>query len=587
MASRTSLGGAAGGTTATAAPVFDARDYGTVDTTGTASSRAAIQAAIAACQTAGGGTVLLPAGTLKLDNSLQITASGVRLVGQGYATLLTTAVSLGNKHIISAQGSSGTPIHGVTIAQLRVQSHGDDAGATSDKHGIYARWCDNLHVTDVWAHDCPFAALKIDDSEHAVVTNFTVVAGTRGNTGGWYGIELANYTKGQGARGYSGHHVLTGITTHVPEHSIAVYLCDDVVISGVAASGGQNDYTFNWTAAVRVVMSDFTIVSNGGGYIYLEHDQTLGTSRGCQYIKFENGACTGLITAAAVQVRDLDGIYLVNSPDTVIENVLLDCSAQTGTTHGIEVASTSPRLRLADITILSPIKDGVKINADNCSLYRVRVSSPRGGGSTNAGINIAAGIQALVQGCRIESGSGNGIYAASQYGLILDNYVTGCALNGIDLASSDMTAARNHSTGHTGVGIKVESGSSRPRIIGNFCQTNTGGNYTISGSVPTITRDNKGLTNDLQARSSTFTLTQTDFVNVVDASSAARTVTLPAANATPNGKTYVVKNKAGSANNVTVAAAGSDTIDGSANITLTAGQVAWLICDGTSLWNAI
>jgi len=80
---------------------------------------------------------------------------------------------------------------------------------------------------------------------------------------------------------------------------------------------------------------------------------------------------------------------------------------------------------------------------------------------------------------------------------------------------------------------------------------------------------------------------QTDYVLVVDASASARVATLPAANACLNGKTFIVKNKAGSANNVTLTAAGSDTIDGSATLVLTAGQVARVVCDGSSLWNAV
>lgn len=523
-----------------------------------------------------------------VDNTIQITGSGVRLTGQGYATLITTAVALSNLHVIYVNGTSTTPLKGVSLTNLRVQHIGDDAGATSDKHGIYCRWSDHMHISNVWVHDAPFAALKIDDSEHAVVSDFTVVPGTRGSTGGWYGIELGNFTKGQGARGYSGHHVLSGITTHVPEHSIAVYLCDDVAISGVTATGGQNDYTFNWTAVSRVVMSDFTCVTNGGGYLYLEYDQSLGTSRGCQYVKFENGTCTGLTSATAVQPRDLDGVYLTSSPDTVMNNILFDCTNQTGTTHGIEVTSTSPRFRASDVTILSPVKDGVKISADNCTLQRVRVVSPRGSGSTNGGINLSAGIQTLVQGCRIESGAANGIYVSSTYALVIDNYVTGCTANGIDVASADTMITRNVSTGNTGFGVKVEAGSARARLAGNFCQTNTAGNFSIGGTLPYLSRDNKGLTNDLQVRSSNFTIAQVDLVNVVDATAAARTVTLPAANATLNGKTYIVKSKVGSTNNVTLTPAGTDTIDGvNASATLTAGQIVRLVSDGASAWYTI
>lgn len=53
------------------------------DTSGVNDSAAAIQAAINAAAAAGGGTVYLPEGTLKINSTLNINTSGVKLVGAG------------------------------------------------------------------------------------------------------------------------------------------------------------------------------------------------------------------------------------------------------------------------------------------------------------------------------------------------------------------------------------------------------------------------------------------------------------------------------------------------------------------------
>ncbi len=570
--------------------------YGTVDPTGTASSRAAIQGAIDAAAAAGGGTVILPSGTLKLDNTLQITSDGVALVGQGYSSLLTVSSAPANNHVLWVHGTSGTPIKGVQLAGFRVQGYGDNAGVTASRHGIFCQWSDWMKISDIYAHDCTFAALKMDDCEHNVVSDISVLPGTRGTTGGWYGIEMTCFNKGAGARGYSGYHTLTNITTHTPEHSVAVYLCDDVTITNLTATGGQDDYCINWTGAQRVSLTNFTMVTNGGGYIYTEYDQTLGTSRACADLKFSNGFCKGLVTAPSggAQPRDLAGIFGTYSPDTSLHDIYLDCSAQTGAqssngVDGISFDSNSPRLRVVQCTINNPIRDGIRINADGAFLMRNRIISPRGSASNSGGINLTTGSQHIVQNNRIEGGAANGIYANSINTQISDNIVTSVTADGIVTNAADCIIRNNYSTNQTGFGITIKATAVRTKMENNFCQTNTGGNYSISSSATAsvIGRNNKGLTNDSQARSSSFTLNQADLVNVVDANAAARTVTLPAATGVNNGKMYYIKNKVGSANDVTVARAGSDTIDGATSLTLTAGQSALLVCDGASLWNVI
>jgi len=73
----------------------------------------------------------------------------------------------------------------------------------------------------------------------------------------------------------------------------------------------------------------------------------------------------------------------------------------------------------------------------------------------------------------------------------------------------------------------------------------------------------------------------------VTSTAAPRTITLPAASAVTAGRTYVVKDESGAAgtNNITVARAGADTIDGATSkvINTNYGSVM-LYSDGVSKW---
>jgi hypothetical protein len=84
--------------------------------------------------------------------------------------------------------------------------------------------------------------------------------------------------------------------------------------------------------------------------------------------------------------------------------------------------------------------------------------------------------------------------------------------------------------------------------------------------------------------SANYTVASSDFIILDSASTAANTVTLPAASASKGRYIIVVKTDT-SANAVTVAAAGTDTIQGSATKSLTSQySKVILISDGTSTW---
>ena len=89
-----------------------------------------------------------------------------------------------------------------------------------------------------------------------------------------------------------------------------------------------------------------------------------------------------------------------------------------------------------------------------------------------------------------------------------------------------------------------------------------------------------GLTGKLQKISGDTTLTQASFLVRVDTSGGAVTVTLPSS--MPEGKVFVIKDKGAAAtNNITIATAGSETIDGAASISIISNHgAANLMFDG-------
>lgn len=78
----------------------------------------------------------------------------------------------------------------------------------------------------------------------------------------------------------------------------------------------------------------------------------------------------------------------------------------------------------------------------------------------------------------------------------------------------------------------------------------------------------------------------TDYIIGVTDNSVARTITLPAANTLRNGQMLIIKDEAGtaaSANNITIARAGADTIDGATSLTISANYgIAKLYSNGSN-----
>jgi hypothetical protein len=90
--------------------VLNAAFSGGADPTGAADSTAAIQAAISACQTAGGGIVYLPPGNYTVTG-LTISGSDVTLLGTGIGASFLTLKNASNAPVVSLTGTGTVNVH--------------------------------------------------------------------------------------------------------------------------------------------------------------------------------------------------------------------------------------------------------------------------------------------------------------------------------------------------------------------------------------------------------------------------------------------------------------------------------------------
>lgn len=115
----------------------------------------------------------------------------------------------------------------------------------------------------------------------------------------------------------------------------------------------------------------------------------------------------------------------------------------------------------------------------------------------------------------------------------------------------------------------------------------TSGTLATRGGAETLSNKTlAGVTASIRALSANGSFGSGDYCITVDASGAARTITLPAVAASA-GRMFVLKKTDASANTVTLDASGAETIDGAAAYVLTAQYEAVTVIGGISEWHVI
>lgn len=189
-----------------------------------------------------------------------------------------------------------------------------------------------------------------------------------------------------------------------------------------------------------------------------------------------------------------------------------------------------------------------------------------------------------------------GYLDAGSLQIIQERAGTGPTLN-VDIGHSATKLLRQNGTSATLFGQHFVSFSDNTYDIGSSSAGWRTGYFDTSVITPTIANAGAsilaatrlradGFATALTSKTADYTATATDATILVDASGAARTITLPAASGI-SGRIYVIKKTDSSGNAVTVDANASETIDGATTYALSAQYKFVVIqCDGTN-WHII
>jgi hypothetical protein len=253
------------------------------------------------------------------------------------------------------------------------------------------------------------------------------------------------------------------------------------------------------------------------------------------------GLATGAITDDLI-TSDAGGVLKKTTTSTFIQN---NAWALGGNTAGaIKNFGTKDNFDLPLITndiekmrILANGNIGIGTTAPTQKLH-----------ISNGNINIDGSITPAL---RLNDGTATALVQLSANALDLNQQLA----NPITFKTNNMERMRVASTGN--VGVATTTPNSTIQVNGSF-----------STAIATKIAD--------------YTATANDHILIVDATAAVRTMTLPTAVGIA-GRQYIIKKKDNSANNVIIAAAGAETIDGVPSVTMNIQwQVRTLVSDGTN-----
>lgn len=396
---------------AKAADIFSVKDFGATGD-GTTNDTAAIQAAINAAATAGGGQVYLPPGTYRLNSGISWTASNIHLVGSGQGvTIILANFATGN--VISV-GSSGTNPASCSIRRMNFRSN----VARSSGAGILFTQTFNCSIEDVtFDNDSP-SYYYIDIQIDGYANNFinvlrrvicrgnnayaAIVIGANGSIvqdiwlvdsvigGHSYGIICYNV---------SGFYVSNtdviqcnvGMLTYPnASQQVKQIFATNLLLDGSNTDGGQ-------------------IYTNGGNCTILEFANCetnfngTSTSHSGLVISQGSGTISGInIVNHQSVVNSGDGILILSGSEIVISNPQVSCNstASSGAKHGIEIAAN-----VSNFSVIGGFSGQGFYSATNQQGYGILVNT----GTSNY-YNI---IGVLVRG-NVTGGVGDGGSGASK-----------------------------------------------------------------------------------------------------------------------------------------------------------------------------
>lgn len=446
---------------------------------GTADDTAAIQAALNAANTAGGGTVYLPAGAYLISSALTVYGYTVIRGDGDEATVIKQSAP-------AANGLSGTDVTQFRLQDLKLLGPGSGSGT-----GILFKLSAHqntgfLQFDSVWVHGFGSDGINIDTP---IVSVFNRVVSENNEANGWNIHSSTSATS------------CTWNSCYGNGNAAAGYLLNTLVYSalnGCAADGNATAYTL--TGCQSVVLSGCGAESQtADGYVLSGgYGNTLVSPR-----TYLNGRY-GIHVAGGEKCCTIIGM-VDNTPATSAVNCILTDSGTTATV--LDCNNTSPNVFNGNTTVLN---DG-------------------GGDLAMPGAVTAGGTLTLSNGViKMGASSDTDLYRTAANALATDGSLT------------------------------------------------TWGSFQVAGGLQT---------SSMAIKTSAYTLKVSDGVIFGNASSAAFTLTLPAAASGNAGLRFTFVKTDSSTNAVTIAASSSQTINGATSQKLSSQYAKMtLISDGANWW---
>lgn len=567
--------------------IFNVKDpvYGAVGD-GSTDDTAAIQAAINAANTAGGGKVYLPRSTYKLSAALTL-QSNIELYGDGPATILSGTLTSTTDPVLYAVSETGMYVHDLTIAGThswgvlwsggsnnRVERCAISGGTRKDTSASKGGGIFVENATNITIRDNVLSGNAVADTSgyYDILLNFgtysvtdSEVSGNECTSAATINIVGFDCLRTRILYNRCANADTPSSTPTTGGYGIALYRTATTLPSAV----GENIVSYN---AVRAV--------DGTG-IYIQ------SMRDCIISYNSVIDCASVQTDGSLSVA---GIAIHYSPGSVVVgNSVVDSGLD-----GIEITSTTAS---AWVTATAYVAGDVRTNGGSEYLC---TSAHTSGGGTEPGVGGSwATVWALVVysfSSSFSTVSGNTVRDCLQGGITIRGTLSDCTITGNTVENvardgigcwSDLAATRITISGNTvrpnnagGYrGIFLAASTSACRVFGNTISATSGDGIVDSGTGNFV--DYRQVTDGYRSTSSSITARKDDFVIAVDASGAARTITLPAA-AKYEGQVYVIKKTDSSVNTVTVDGDSSETIDGALTYVLAAQyQSVTVLCTGT------
>lgn len=246
-------------------PLYGALGDGTTD------DSAAIEAAIAAVATAGGGVVLLPIGTYLLSANPVKMRSGVTLLGCGYDTVLKIADSV-YKHVIT---NNSTGISNWRVCNLRINGNKSQhtPGVNPDLRafGISMNNVGRGEIDHCWIHDTTNGGIYIDGGEvhvHHCRLDDIGKAGTGNDIIGRSGIVFDPATATLKTGNEASYNILHNILEHgvkfYPDNQYIVCTFNQVYHGGVA--GDDSAFPIYCQGADNALIEGNIVIGNAAEF---------------------------------------------------------------------------------------------------------------------------------------------------------------------------------------------------------------------------------------------------------------------------------------------------------------------------------